>query len=721
MSNIYSAHRHAALLLLSLSLTPSLWAQAPERKVVSERALMGAKPQSVAQEKNLFSGAKITASPHWQTDVPAKAIDGKIDADSFWGAENIPVSYQLDMGSAKPLSRIQIWPYWKDGRIYQYKIEGSKDGKSWKMLADQRANSIAGTASGSQYRFETQPLRYVRVTFTNNSNGKAQGGHLVEIQGFSSSEGGAMKVAAYKDDVRLPWTGSNYPAPLKGNKIELTGWRGERVNAQLLVTSPTALEQLHVRSAKLKNEKGETLPLSARFVTFTRGQHAPMADVIAELPEQRLDNPAGVNRSIWLSLDIPRDASPGLYKGSVLVGAAKEKPQRIPVQIEVLALRIPAPLDWEAHVDLWQYPDSVARYHGVEPWSDVHFALMKPLMKRLADAGQKVILASIMHEAWGGQTYDHFPSMIQWVRKADGSMRWDYTIFDKWVHFMIHEIGIKDQISCYTMVPWSNKLRVYDEKSGSYVDLPCNPGSAEYEKLWGPFLADFTKHLEKKGWMDIACIGMDERPDHMVRAANAVMKKYGPKFKVVSAVNSPSKASAIVHDMSPIIGHTNMVTPQMLAERKRAGKKTTYYVCVNPARPNTFTQSPLVESEWLGIFAAVHEFDGFLRWAYNAWNRDPMESTVFGNWPAGDCFLVYPNNQSSLRFEKLRDGLEEFEKIHIMRKRAQKDPAFKAKFDAFIKELLPLFDKSKTLHLDYKKGVDAYHQGMKKLQAELAR
>ena len=51
----------------------------------------------------------------------------------------------------------------------------------------------------------------------------------------------------------------------------------------------------------------------------------------------------------------------------------------------------------------------MARWHDVEPWSPEHFALMKPVMKRLADAGQKAITCSLIDEAWNAQTYDWFP------------------------------------------------------------------------------------------------------------------------------------------------------------------------------------------------------------------------------------------------------------------------------------------------------------------------
>lgn len=134
----------------------------------------------------------------------------------------------------------------------------------------------------------------------------------------------------------------------------------------------------------------------------------------------------------------------------------------------------------------------------------------------------------------------------------------------------------------------------------------------------------------------------------------------------------------------------------LLAQRKKEGKKTTFYVCVHPKKPNTFTISPLAEAEWLPLFAAANHLDGFLRWAYNSWNRNPFEKTDFGNWPAGDCYLVYPGNLSSLRFEKLRDGLEEFEKVNILRARAAKNPKAKAAVARMDEELSKLFTVEKS-------------------------
>ena len=105
----------------------------------------------------------------------------------------------------------------------------------------------------------------------------------------------------------------------------------------------------------------------------------------------------------------------------------------------------------------------------------------------------------------------------------------------------------------------------------------------------------------------------------------------------------------------------------MHATRPSGRFTTTFYVCCGPMRPNTFVDSPLSESVWVGLFAAAKRMDGFLRWAYVNWPRDPFVDSTFGYWRPGDTFLVYPGARSSSRWEMLRDGIEESEKIRILR------------------------------------------------------
>lgn len=59
--------------------------------------------------------------------------------------------------------------------------------------------------------------------------------------------------------------------------------------------------------------------------------------------------------------------------------------------------------------------------------------------------------------------------------------------------------------------------------------------------------------------------------------------------------------------------------------------------------------------------------DGYLRWAYNSWPKDPLHDSRFTAWPAGDTYQVYPGPMTSIRFEKLIEGIQDFEKIRLLK------------------------------------------------------
>lgn len=60
-------------------------------------------------------------------------------------------------------------------------------------------------------------------------------------------------------------------------------------------------------------------------------------------------------------------------------------------------------------------------------------------------------------------------------------------------------------------------------------------------------------------------------------------------------------------------------------------------------------------------------FDGLLRWAFNSWVENPMLDSRFRTWPAGDTYIVYPGGRSSIRYERMLEGIQDFEKITILR------------------------------------------------------
>ena len=113
-------------------------------------------------------------------------------------------------------------------------------------------------------------------------------------------------------------------------------------------------------------------------------------------------------------------------------------------------------------------------------------------------------------------------------------------------------------------------------------------------------------------------------------------------------------------------------TDEELARRKAEGKITTFYTSCAEPRPNTFTFSPLAESEWFGWWAAKLNLDGYLRWALNSWVKDPLLDSRFITWAAGDTYILYPGGRTSARFERMIEGIQAYEKIRILRNEKDK-------------------------------------------------
>ena len=337
------------------------------------------------------------------------------------------------------------------------------------------------------------------------------------------------------------------------------------------------------------------------------------------------------------------------------------------VKVRVVDRTLPPVAERRYFLDLWQHPWAVARYFGVRPFSAEHYARMRPLWRQLAAAGQRTITATILDRPWNHQCQDAYGTMVRRVKRADGSWSFDYTLFDEYVAFC-RDCGLGPDICCYTMVPWGDRVSWEDEKGAMhYVEVKA--GTAEYEAYWGPFLSDFTRHLEAKGWLANAYISMDERPAEVMAKAVEIIRTYGKGLSISTAGNSkPSDFKGIV--IENYCQYVEYITPEFLAEaetRRAQGMRTTYYVCCGPVYPNTFVMSDPDESFWVGVYPAFVGLDGFLRWAYDSWPLDPYDDSTYGAWRGGDTYFVYPNGEPSYRFLELQNGIQQAEKVNVLR------------------------------------------------------
>lgn len=121
-------------------------------------------------------------------------------------------------------------------------------------------------------------------------------------------------------------------------------------------------------------------------------------------------------------------------------------------------------------------------------------------------------------------------------------------------------------------------------------------------------------------------------------------------------------------DPEPLTAEEQPADRDDILARREQGFNTTFYICCNPLFPNTFSFSNPFEAELLGWYGLACDYDGMLRWAYNSWPADPERDSRYGNWSSGDTYLIYPHARSSVRFERLIDGIEVAEKVRTLRR-----------------------------------------------------
>jgi hypothetical protein len=192
--------------------------------------------------------------------------------------------------------------------------------------------------------------------------------------------------------------------------------------------------------------------------------------------------------------------------------------------------------------------------------------------------------------------------------------------------------------------------------------------------MWSAFLKDFIKHLRQKGWDKITNIATDERSAEEMEIVVGLINKYAPELGFAMADNHASyRRIPNVRDCC-VAQRQLHLTQEEIDERRAKGFVTTFYVCCSTFFPNGFTYSQPWESELLSWHAIAKDYDGQLRWAYNSWPARPEYDSRFRTLASGDTYYVYSHGRSTMRFERLIDGIEVFEKVKILRKKYAHQP-----------------------------------------------
>ncbi|MHC5269484.1 DUF4091 domain-containing protein [Enterococcus sp. LJL98] len=338
------------------------------------------------------------------------------------------------------------------------------------------------------------------------------------------------------------------------------------------------------------------------------------------------------------------------------------------ISFEVLDLALPMQPLFD--LELWQYPYTVARYHGIENnqlFQSQHEARVKENLACYQAAGGKTIVTTIVHDPWNHQTYDPYPSLVTWTKKG-ATMTFDFTAFDQYVKWNL-ALGIDQKIKCFSLLPWEDQIYYFDE-TGKQQKEKLVIDSPEWHRVWGQFLMAFVAHLEEKGWFEKTYIAIDERPAEVLTCVLALLKKYpnrqGGVLKLSCAMDYQSFDERLLDQIADLsIGQSHLgdqkAFQQLCAKRRAKGLFTSIYNCVGDY-PAMFLYSHPLENQWIIWNAMAYGADGFLRWALDAWVKEPLENASHWYWESGDPFLIYPGGQLSIRYQQMMQALIDVQK-----------------------------------------------------------
>ena len=460
--------------------------------------------------------------------------------------------------------------------------------------------------------------------------------------------------------------------------------RGEHASLQVVVRSDAALSGLKAEVTPFERKGGGRLTaIAPRFVGYAyvdRPTQNPPKTVLREPPADfpdplmevdQIDVDAGMAQPVWVTVHVPLDTPPGLYRAQLhLSGLVEGAPARAtcplavrvyPVTVKSTRLKV---TDWfqvnTNHLDV-----------KVEGNEEEYYALLGRFAKNMADHRHNVALISPL-------------SLAVFSPGPEGALRVDWSKFDRFVEVcqeaglvgMIEGGHIGGRTEGWTSPFGVTIVTIEGEKA---VSKRVDPSSPEADAFYAWYFPALIAHLKEKGWLDryVQHLADEPIPGNLEswRAIAQLVRKYAPELRTIDANHSKE-----------LVGSMDIWVPQLnylkndyahYRERQKAGDEVWFYTCVFPQGEyaNRFIEQPLMKTRLLHWINFKYGITGYLHWGYNHWqSKDPMKNTTPAHsgppyLPAGDAWIVYPGTigpWDSIRWEAMRDGIVDHELLSML-------------------------------------------------------
>lgn len=474
---------------------------------------------------------------------------------------------------------------------------------------------------------------------------------------------------------------SEVPFDLSLDKtIKVSAARNEYEGVQVVLRSIKDLRNVRLEVSDLANAKGDVLYssnieiLPVGYVNTTKASPTryrvayrgwwpdPLLDFLP-----KFDISAEKWQPVWLDIYVPTGQKEGLYKGTVTASADNAKVISIPIEVRVWNITLPKEQSFNvaSALETWRVDIKVYAKDKKDRTEFLEYAQGKksadelsPAAKRLYELDRQFQDTFLKHRLNPSSIYTWYPQRI------DEMLRWK-------------EAGAR-------------KLNII--KIPNMFNMTVGVGDKCPDWFKQTYLKIIRKHVPKMkqaGLLENAYVYcFDEIPPRRHAAAIDMLeaiKKEFPDLPIMSTCDDIPEMEGLMDIWVPIL----QVYDKRKDEIKRPKKNVWPYVCNGPFHPypNLFIEySGQGQRLLTGFMPFKYEWGGFLYYEFMGW-RDidhklfeiidcgPLTNFSgrgYGGAVNGDGFIFYPGPKgamSSIRAKCLRDGLEDYEMLCLLRKK----------------------------------------------------
>ena len=485
--------------------------------------------------------------------------------------------------------------------------------------------------------------------------------------------------------------------------VEIRAARNEAEAAQLVIRPRVALSNFSIYAGQLEGPGGAVIGaenLEVLEVRYVKVELPTDTSSVAglwpdPLPPFRgpIDLEANKNQPLWVRVSVPRNIPAGIYTGRINLAARNYKAE-VALRVEVYDFDLPDKMTCTTAFGF--SPGNVYKYH------------------KLSNEAQK---RQVLEKYWANLGAHHISPYnpapldvldVTWPEITDSIRPWEIKPQFDWTGWdaaMARAIDYHNFNSFRLSIPGMGGGTFHARREPELLGF--SEDTAEYQAAFTAYCRGMQEHLREKGWLDEAFVYWFDEP--APKDYEFVMNGFA-KLKAAA----PDITRMLTEQVEPdLVGGpdiwcsiSNNFKEDLAKERRKHGEKFWWYVCTGPKAPycTLFIDHPGTELRvWLWQ-TWQRRIDGILVWQSNYWTsptaypnserpqnpyKDPMGwrtgySTPEGAkrpWGNGDGRFIYPpvaaadarpagpvldGPVDSIRWEMLRDGIEDYEYLAIL-------------------------------------------------------